>query len=106
MAVPSRRLSRLVVLLVMPTICASQITLTKYTVPTPGSRPSGIATGADGALWFVENAGNKIGRITTAGAFSEFPIPTTASLSYGIVAGPDGDLWFTEMGTNKIARIT
>ena len=40
--------------------------------------------------------GNKIGRITTAGAFTEYPIPTASSNPEGITAGPDGALWFTE----------
>src|SRR5262245_55395364 len=70
--------------------------LTEYTVPTAGSTPQGIAKGSDGALWFVETVGNKIGRVTTAGVFSEYLIPTAASNSYFIAAGPDGALWFTE----------
>ena len=42
-------------------------------------RPEGIAAGPDGALWFTEQNGNKIGRITTAGRhhrISRFPRPT------------------------------
>jgi hypothetical protein len=30
-----------------------------------GGYPEGIATGPDGALWFTESIGNRIGRITT-----------------------------------------
>ena len=33
---------------------------------------------ADGALWFCENAGNKVGRITTSGEITEFPVPRRA----------------------------
>jgi streptogramin lyase len=40
-------------------------------LPTPGSLPVGITTGPDGALWFTEGATDKIGRITTAGVFTE-----------------------------------
>jgi virginiamycin B lyase len=36
--------------------------VTWFTVPTSGSQPQGIATGPDGNLWFVESAGNKIGK--------------------------------------------
>ncbi len=46
--------------------------------------------GQDGALWFTENSGNKIERITTAGVITEFPVPTSSSGPRGIVAGPDG----------------
>ena len=69
------------------------------------SDPSGIAAGPDAALWFTEEAGNQIGRITTAGVITEFPI-TTANIYFpvGIVAGPDGVLWFT--GGGAIGRIT
>jgi virginiamycin B lyase len=31
----------------------------------------------DGALWFIETA-DKIGRITTSGAITEYPIPTSS----------------------------
>jgi streptogramin lyase len=57
-------------------------------------------------LWFTENSGNKIGRITTAGAITEYGIPTSASAPTGIAAGSDGTLWFTEAVGNKIGRIT
>lgn len=32
-------------------------------MPTPNSEPSGITAGPDGALWFTEFDGNKIGRV-------------------------------------------
>ena len=81
-------------------------TITEYPIPpTPGS-PAGIAAGSDGALWFTEYEGDKIGRITTGGAISEYPIPTAPSAPYGIAAGPDGALWFTEQVAGRIGRIT
>jgi streptogramin lyase len=60
----------------------------QYSVPTAGSGPLGIAAGPDGALWFTEQSGNRIGRITTGGVFTEFP--TSSSSPLGIAAGPDG----------------
>jgi virginiamycin B lyase len=69
------------------------------------SDPSGIIAGPDGAMWFTEENGNKIGRITTAGDLSEYPIPTTNSEPVNITAGPDGALWFTELNGNKIRRV-
>jgi virginiamycin B lyase len=68
--------------------------------------PEEITLGPDGALWFTEQAGNKIGRITTSGTFTEFAIPTASAGAEGIVAGPDGNLWFTENSAGKIAKIT
>ena len=70
------------------------------------SKPIGITPAADGALWFCENAGNRIGRITTAGAITEFPVPTPGAGPDGIVAGPDGNLWFSEAHLSQVGRIT
>ncbi len=82
--------------------------ITEFPIPTANSRPFGIAAGPDGALWFTEYnpAGNKIGRITTAGVISEYVIPTASSYPSNITLGPDGALWFTEQIANKIGRIT
>ncbi len=79
---------------------------TEFLVPTGNSRPEGITMGPDGNLWFVEQAGNKVGRITTQGVITEFPIPTVDSDPWNITAGPDGNLWFSEGSGDKIGRIT
>ena len=74
----------------------------------PGStcQPAGIAAGADGAIWFTEEAGNRIGRMTTAGQIThEIGVPTGGSLPAEITAGPDGLMWFTEFNGNKIGRV-
>jgi virginiamycin B lyase len=73
---------------------------------TSGSEPTSITSGPDGNLWFTEQAGNQIGRITTSGTVTEFPIPTANSQPVGITSGPDGNLWFTEQAGNQIGRIT
>jgi virginiamycin B lyase len=80
-------------------------TVTEYPV-TPSTGPEGIALGSDGNIWFTEEAGNNIGRITKLGVVTEFAIPTANSSPRTITAGPDGSLWFTEFNTNKIGRIT
>ena len=36
-----------------------------FSTPTAASEPRGITSGPDGAIWFTEQKGNKIGRITT-----------------------------------------
>jgi hypothetical protein len=74
---------------------------------TAASNPLGIAAGPDGNLWFTEQTGNRIGRITTTGTVTEFSAGTTAkSGPSGIAKGPDGNLWFTELSGNRIGRIT
>jgi streptogramin lyase len=81
----------------------------EFAVPTSASTPLDIALGPDGNLWFTEEAGDKIGRITPTGSITEFPLPTRFSFVTGIVSGADGNLWFTEYEGNtvgKIGRIT
>ncbi len=61
------------------------------------------ATGECQAIWFTEQATNKIGFITPDGATSqEYTTPTANSFPYNIVAGSDGNVWFTEYNPNKI----
>jgi streptogramin lyase len=94
-------------LLSLPAVgLAQQIAIGRYLLPTDNGYPYSIAAGPDGALWFTELDGNKIGRITTAGTVTEYPVPTTNSAPWGITSGPDGALWFTEELGNKIGRIT
>ncbi len=74
-----------------------------------GCAPHDITAGPDGALWFTEEVGNQIGRVTTGGFFTEFPIPTANSSPFGITVGPDHALWFTEensVTSNQIGRVT
>ncbi len=80
--------------------------VTEFGLATPDSAPAQITQGPDGALWFTENNGNKIGRITPNGDISGFTVPTPNSTPDGITLGPDGNLWFTENTGNQIARIT
>jgi streptogramin lyase len=69
--------------------------------------PDGIAAGSDGNLWFTEFYGDRIGRITPAGAVTEFSTGvSTNSHPDGITAGADGNLWFTEFYGDRIGRIT
>ena len=53
------------------------IKIKEYTLPMKKSGPYGITVGPDGALWFTENAGNRIGRISTNGEITEYIVPTS-----------------------------
>jgi pseudomonalisin len=83
-----------------------------FPLPASDQLPAGyslfpsIAAGPDGALWFTLYRSNKIGRITPAGAITEFSVPTPGSGPGAIVAGPDGALWFGEAQLGTIGRIT
>ena len=80
--------------------------LVEFPIPTSGGLPWDITTGPDGNLWFTEQTGNKIGRITPAGVITEFTIPDANALPVGIAAGSDGRLWFTEAGSGFVGAVT
>lgn len=65
------------------------------------SSPGEIVAGADGNLWFVDDAYSQppeIGRITPAGTITEFPTGLKPPLGLGgIAVGADGSVWFTEV---------
>lgn len=71
---------------------------TSFKVPTPveNFRPTAIAAGPDGALWFA-GSGTGVGRIDTAGSITEFPLPLFGERDT-IVAGPDGNIWLSNSG--------
>ena len=80
-------------------------TISEYAIPTPNSQPASIVTGPDGALWFTEFGGNKIGRVEPDGTVTEYPLPTPGSQPDDMAVGPDGALWFAETLGNRIGRI-
>lgn len=91
--------------------CVVPLAITEYsqglTTPLPYAGIAYIAPGPDGNMWFTEQDGNRIGRITPAGVITEF----SAGMSAGarprrLAAGPDGAMWFTEEGLQRIGRIT
>lgn len=86
-------------------VSAQATDLKTFALPKVASAPGAITVGPDGALWFTEVTGNRIGRITTAGAITEFDLPD-GSEPRDIVTGPDKNLWVTLAGKNSIARIT
>jgi streptogramin lyase len=68
----------------------------EYPVPTPSSQMLGITNGPDGNVWFTEQLGKRVGRITPDGTITEFPIPGTVVSPQAITTGPDGNLWFAD----------
>ena len=91
----------------------------EYPLASPPANPGAITAGPDGNLWFITDRATpgsfpatilavSIGRITTAGVFTEFPITTPGAYPSDITSGPDGALWFTENTSSgpRIGRIT
>ena len=81
------------------------------TIPTAASSPKGI-TYANGAAWFTENLGNKLGRVVTASAtsttytLSEIALPSSNSYDssrapLGIATGPADTVWYVGAGNTS-----
>ena len=113
---PGRRwLMTFVLVLIVGACLLSGVTATPARAAVPGtvtnytgtgiSGPVGIAAGPDGALWFVNNPNDSIGRISTSGTVTNYA-GTGISRPYGISAGSDGALWFTNQGNDSIGRIS
>jgi virginiamycin B lyase len=69
--------------------------VTEFPLPN-GARPSGIALGKDGNLWFIEEDGTRLATMTRAGYVTEFPYPRAPALTilYGAIAtAPDASVW-------------
>jgi streptogramin lyase len=87
---------------------AEAVTITEFPLPIANSRPLGIAPGADGNVWFLENGGSRFGRITPAGKIDDFSTGSgisANSLPAQLTPGPDGNLWFTEENPSRVARL-
>jgi streptogramin lyase len=87
---------------------ATAPSIAEYPLPdsSNGPYPDGITAGPDGNVWFTEQGGDKIGRITPGGVISEFQVPTPFASPTAITAGADGNLWFTIREADEIGRIT
>jgi streptogramin lyase len=74
----------------------------------PAGRDFGNLKNRDvkGRLRFTEQDAGKIGRVTPAGAITEYPVPTSNSGPLNIAAGQGRTLWFTEFQGGKVGRIT
>jgi virginiamycin B lyase len=75
-----------------------------FDVPTRTSGLGDVAVGADGAVWFLEIAANKVGRFA-AGRFDEFTVPTPSAGLTGLAVAPDGAVWFTELRGHRLGRL-
>lgn len=69
----------------------------------------GIASGADGALWFTRTDASAnlswVGHITTARQVTQYAIPAPGGGLGAITQGSDGAMWFAE-SSGYIGRVT
>jgi streptogramin lyase len=79
--------------------------LTYYSAGLTGQADS-IVAGPDGNLYFGE-FGGAIGRITTAGAITEYPLPQSEG-SFPVLSltvGPGGNIWFSNNSHSQIGEL-
>jgi len=80
---------------------------TEFPLPNPNSGPTTVSIASDGALWFTESSGNRIGRMNPDGSgLKEFELPHPGSAPRIITIGSDGNMWFSEHLGNRMGRIT
>jgi streptogramin lyase len=77
---------------------------TEYNIPTNPAGAIGITVGSDGAIWFTEETGGKIGRVTPGGTVTEYPI--SGGDPRGIVSGSDGAMWVVQEAPYYVTRMT
>ncbi len=75
-----------------------------YDLPQAMAMPTDIATGPDGAVWFVEFRGNRIGRFRD-GKFDAFEVGAQSAGLSGIAIASDGAAWFGMLRTGSIGRL-
>jgi len=93
----------LITLLISPVQAAS---ILEYNIPTPNSKPTGIAVDlTNNKIFFTEFGADKIGKLDiTTGAIEEYSL-STGSRPFDI-AFDGSDIWFTERYvSNKIGRL-
>lgn len=76
----------------------------EFSIPRAGNFPHDPAVGADGIVWYTDQANSYIGRLDPAtGAVREWASPGGASAGpYGIAVGSDGRIWYDEARTGRL----
>jgi virginiamycin B lyase len=85
----------------------------EFPIPTPNSGAQAVAAAPDG-VWFTEFNTNKIARITSNGAITEYAGPSDIPPSlpgmpvgpFDLVSGPDGYLYFLELRVGRIFQFS
>jgi virginiamycin B lyase len=94
-------------------------------VPCECRSPKGIALGPDGSVWFTEEQGNRLGRLTfdngllalRAAHIDHYAIPTSTAVQspglepastsapHSVAVDPMGRIWFTEEETTRLGYL-
>jgi virginiamycin B lyase len=77
---------------------------TAFDLPRRGSVPTDVAVGPDGAVWFLEFRGNRVGRLKD-GRFDAFEIGRENAGLSGLAVAPDGAVWFGMLRLGALGRL-
>jgi virginiamycin B lyase len=77
---------------------------TVFDLPRPGSVPTDITVAPDGAVWFVEFRGNRIGRFRD-GEFADFAVAQENVGLTGIAVAENGAVWFGLLRAGSLGRL-
>ncbi len=89
----------------LPAALAAPGDQTTFSAGLPaGTTPYSMAVANDGTIWFDENAGRYIDRITSGGVITRFD-NGAATQAGGLTAAPDGSVWFRESTSGRVRRI-
>jgi virginiamycin B lyase len=75
-----------------------------FTVPTPGSLPTGIVAAPGGFLWVTMEGTGKVAKVDPIGDATETALAEGARPA-AIALGPDSALWAVETETATLARV-
>jgi virginiamycin B lyase len=102
----TRSLARFFPALGLIAVAASPLAVVEYQIPRGGAFPHDPAVGADGIVWYTDQANSFIGRLDPAtGKITDYATPTPASGPHGIVVAPDGGVWYTAQRIAKLGRL-
>src|SRR5207253_11200402 len=78
----------------------------EYPLPRPKAFPHDPAVGADGIVWYTDQANSYIGRLDPAtGKLTGYATPTRMSGPHGIGVAPDGGVWYTANFVGRLGRL-
>ena len=78
--------------------------MSTFDIPTRSSSSADIAVGSDGAVWFLEFRGNKVGRFAD-GRFEEFSMGEQSAGLTGLAVAADGSAWFGMLRRGSLGRL-
>jgi virginiamycin B lyase len=75
-----------------------------FDLPRAAAVPTDVAIAPDGAVWFVQFRGNRIGRLED-GEFAEFEVAEENAGLSGLAVAADGAVWFGMLRAGSLGRL-